>query len=734
MQNVSTCGILDSHKYYSRKDQNREGYNIQSNGEWVISNVHAKKIKCNCSRLKGETNHIHKETVIVKSLQHFNKKECFRNESGGKPTLMVYIRRAPLLSNASLLLFLLLVLPILSIESASRLTSEHPIIARPNEEKETIAGRQKSSSSAVTSLRQFENRDLDSNEIMEQFQQEKHLAELLQLHNGSEITFENAVIHDGSGKRKPGDLRVDRNSLVQRWNKNNMASSPVTYPFTEATAIASDQKNNNKDIDCEVHLRKSEIVKTEERSRNTSSDIQSGRVIANRHSKDSDGIIVEKYTFDISEKDFRRILYLSIYNISRSIRLAARQYPAGTKSKNVYERNYIYLYDNFTCDITINNAPLIHDRKDLTFLVIKRLSNRKITAAQSHGLRRLNSDDIPNETKGSLSSVSPNFKDRQQQLRNVFRVRHNITFKNVHAEKFASLKSKSIFLMRFNKVLSGSSVHATDLAGEWKRNVAASQQEYIAQDVLFGLKSKTDCRVTPNNVFPIVIGTRHSKSVVSIINTLLNVSTSLLKVTNENNDHVQSITTADNNMNALPTKSTRYEIENMSKHGVSYNAGLHLPLNSRKTNYPDDIEFSITNQSTVNQESNIKDPRLNSANTENNLSRNSNFRILREKRNRYKSRQRKHQYVSKDGPTHLREKRSSSSSFKGQIRYGSSRNKGGKKIPPVATNCSLGYYGCNDGSCVLADRFCNGVTDCPKGGGDEPPHCSREYNKPITSR
>ncbi|KAF2357604.1 Low-density lipoprotein (LDL) receptor class A repeat [Trinorchestia longiramus] len=37
--------------------------------------------------------------------------------------------------------------------------------------------------------------------------------------------------------------------------------------------------------------------------------------------------------------------------------------------------------------------------------------------------------------------------------------------------------------------------------------------------------------------------------------------------------------------------------------------------------------------------------------------------------------------------------------------------------------CGLGYYTCNDGSCVIADRFCNGEADCPK-GEDEPAHCS----------
>ncbi|XP_018025547.2 uncharacterized protein LOC108681078 [Hyalella azteca] len=40
-----------------------------------------------------------------------------------------------------------------------------------------------------------------------------------------------------------------------------------------------------------------------------------------------------------------------------------------------------------------------------------------------------------------------------------------------------------------------------------------------------------------------------------------------------------------------------------------------------------------------------------------------------------------------------------------------------------STACGLGYYGCNDGTCVIADRFCNGEADCPK-GEDEPPHCT----------
>lgn len=43
----------------------------------------------------------------------------------------------------------------------------------------------------------------------------------------------------------------------------------------------------------------------------------------------------------------------------------------------------------------------------------------------------------------------------------------------------------------------------------------------------------------------------------------------------------------------------------------------------------------------------------------------------------------------------------------------------------ITDNCGLGYYSCNDRTCVLADRFCNGDSDCPN-GEDEPPHCTRE--------
>ena len=67
-------------------------------------------------------------------------------------------------------------------------------------------------------------------------------------------------------------------------------------------------------------------------------------------------------------------------------------------------------------------------------------------------------------------------------------------------------------------------------------------------------------------------------------------------------------------------------------------------------------------------------------------------------------------------------------SFKGQTRLGNSRKSKTATDINENSNCSLGYFGCNDGSCILVDRFCNGENDCPK-GEDEPPHCTREYLK-----
>lgn len=73
--------------------------------------------------------------------------------------------------------------------------------------------------------------------------------------------------------------------------------------------------------------------------------------------------------------------------------------------------------------------------------------------------------------------------------------------------------------------------------------------------------------------------------------------------------------------------------------------------------------------------------------------------------------------------------RSSRASIRnGNTRKGKTGN--GSKVPNnsvSSSHCSLGYYGCNNGSCVRADRYCDGKNDCPK-GEDEPPHCSREYS------